>query len=57
MSFKKHLDDILEHYDIIMAPTDILQGIQLPTNGQFFMVQPENPNQWWEEKMNNFDVL
>jgi hypothetical protein len=46
---KNHIKDILNHYDIVQAPRDLLNGLTLPKEGRFFMVVPENPQQWWDE--------
>ena len=51
ISFRKHIQDILEHYDIIEVPKSFLEGILIPEEGKFFLVQPENPEEFWSARM------
>jgi hypothetical protein len=48
VTFSSHLKDVLKFYDIIPAPSSLLEGIQIPQEGSFFMVMPENPEAFWK---------
>jgi hypothetical protein len=54
VTFKQHLNDIIKHYDIISMPKSFLRGLQLPEQGRFFLVEPENPDTWWSEQRSKY---
>lgn len=47
----------MNNYDIIVAPKDFLKGIQLPSEGRFFNVKPQNPEAFWDFQTQKHEFL
>lgn len=48
----------MKHFDIIPVTNDFIEGANLTTsNGFFFLVKPENPSEFWEQKANENKYL
>lgn len=54
---KDHIKDILQHYDVIQVPRDFYEGVMLPQNGKFFVMTPENPELYWQDKLEKHSFL
>ena len=36
VSLHQHLKDIMEHYEVVKLPLDIIEGCEIPKNGSFY---------------------
>ena len=50
ISLREHIKEILKNYDIVQVPNTFLGNLRLPEQGRFFVVNPENPETFWNSK-------
>lgn len=50
VALREHIKDILKNFDVVQVPASFLADLKLPEQGRFFIVQPENPEAFWNSR-------